>query len=67
MICDGEEVRRQLIERQRLSPRNVVTIYNGVDTALYGAHDRLAEAPKAGAVGLGDARQWWARWRAWSR
>jgi glycosyltransferase involved in cell wall biosynthesis len=36
VICDGEDVRRQLVEEQRLSPRNVVTVYNGVDTALYG-------------------------------
>jgi glycosyltransferase involved in cell wall biosynthesis len=36
VICDGEDVRRQLIEEQGLSPRNVVTIYNGVDTRLYG-------------------------------
>jgi glycosyltransferase involved in cell wall biosynthesis len=36
VICDGEDVRRQLLFEQRLSPRNVVTVYNGVDTALYG-------------------------------
>lgn len=47
VICDGEDVRRQLIEEQGLSPRNVVTVYNGVDTALYGApgdreHERRA-------------------------
>jgi glycosyltransferase involved in cell wall biosynthesis len=35
VICDGEDVRRQLVEEQKLSPRNVVTIHNGVDTALY--------------------------------
>ncbi len=36
VICDGEDVRRQLLDEQRLSPRNVVLVYNGVDTALYG-------------------------------
>jgi glycosyltransferase involved in cell wall biosynthesis len=36
VICDGEEVRRQLVDEQRLSPRNVVTIHNGVDTARFG-------------------------------
>ena len=44
VICDGEDVRRQLVEEQKLSPRNVVTIHNGVDTALYGqSYDKLAE------------------------
>lgn len=44
VICDGEDVRRQLVEEQKLSPRNVVTIHNGVDTALYGqAVERLSE------------------------
>ena len=43
VICDGEDVRRQLLNEQRLWPRNVVTVYNGVDTALYGqAVDRAA-------------------------
>jgi glycosyltransferase involved in cell wall biosynthesis len=43
VICDGEEVRRQLVEEQHLSPRNVVTVYNGVDTALYAQPvDRVA-------------------------
>ncbi len=46
VICDGEDVRRQLLTEQRLSPRNVVTIYNGVDTALYG-QTRSAEARAA--------------------
>jgi glycosyltransferase involved in cell wall biosynthesis len=36
VICDGEDVRRQLVEEQGLSPRNVVTVYNGVDTSTYG-------------------------------
>ncbi len=35
VICDGEDVRRQLVQEQGLSPRNVVTVYNGVDTPLY--------------------------------
>ena len=44
VICDGDDVRRQLVEEQKLSPRNVVTIHNGVDTALYGqSYDRLSE------------------------
>jgi L-malate glycosyltransferase len=52
VICDGEDVRRQLIEEQRLSPRNVVTIYNGVDTALYA---RLVDrAAGRRALGLAD-------------
>jgi glycosyltransferase involved in cell wall biosynthesis len=60
VICDGEQVRRQLVDDQRLSPRNVVTIYNGVDTELYGrpvdaAAGRRAlglsgEAPVVGTV-----------------
>jgi glycosyltransferase involved in cell wall biosynthesis len=36
VICDGEDVRRQLVEDQGLSPGNVVTVYNGVDTRQYG-------------------------------
>jgi glycosyltransferase involved in cell wall biosynthesis len=36
VICDGDDVRRQLVDEQGLSPRNVVTILNGVDTSLYG-------------------------------
>jgi sugar transferase (PEP-CTERM/EpsH1 system associated) len=52
VICDGEDVRRQLIEEQKLSPRNVVTIYNGVDTALYARPvDRTAGRR---ALGLAD-------------
>ena len=35
VICDGDDVRRQLVDEQHLSPRNVVTIHNGVDTGLY--------------------------------
>ena len=47
VICDGEDVRRQLIEEQRLSPRNVVTIHNGVDTELFGRYgDRAAARAK---------------------
>jgi glycosyltransferase involved in cell wall biosynthesis len=43
VICDGEDVRRQLVLQQRLWPRNVVTVYNGVDTGLYGQPvDRVA-------------------------
>jgi glycosyltransferase involved in cell wall biosynthesis len=53
VICDGEEVRRQLIDNQRLSPRNVVTIYNGVDTALYGRP--VDVAAKRHALGLDGA------------
>jgi L-malate glycosyltransferase len=60
VICDGEDVRRQLVHEQHLSPRNVVTVYNGVDTGAY-AHpvDRAAgrralglpeQAPVVGTV-----------------
>jgi L-malate glycosyltransferase len=36
VICGGDDVRRQLVMEQRLSPRNVITVYNGVDTTRYG-------------------------------
>jgi glycosyltransferase involved in cell wall biosynthesis len=52
VICDGEEVRRQLVQVQGLSPRNVVTIHNGVDTALYGRPTDRVERRRA--LGLGD-------------
>jgi glycosyltransferase involved in cell wall biosynthesis len=49
VIADGEDVRRQLIDEQGLSPRKVVTIYNGVDTTLYGqSGDRAALRKTAG-------------------
>ena len=52
VICDGDDVRRQLTEEQGLSLRNVVTIYNGVETAVYGdaalAADRAALREAAG-------------------
>jgi glycosyltransferase involved in cell wall biosynthesis len=58
VICDGEDVRRQLVDEQGLSPRNVITIHNGVDTELYGrprdaatARQALGLAPDAPVVG----------------
>jgi sugar transferase (PEP-CTERM/EpsH1 system associated) len=49
VICDGDDVRRQLVDEQHLSPRNVVTIYNGVDTGLYArGADRAAGRKKLG-------------------
>ena len=35
VICDGESVRRQLIEQQKLPARKVLTIHNGVDLAAH--------------------------------
>jgi sugar transferase (PEP-CTERM/EpsH1 system associated) len=49
VICDGEDVRRQLVDEQHLHPRNVVTIYNGVDTGLYArGADRAAGRKQLG-------------------
>jgi glycosyltransferase involved in cell wall biosynthesis len=56
VICDGEDVRRQLIEEQGLSPRNVVTIYNGVDTRLYGQAQGSRAALRSSAGLPQDAR-----------
>ena len=53
VICDGEDVRRQLVDEQGLSPRNVVTILNGVDTALY-ARPVADRAKARKALGLAD-------------
>ena len=66
VICDGEDVRRQLVEEQGLSPRNVVTIHNGVDTALYGAARRPGARGRR-ALGLPRTRRWWAPWPGSSR
>ena len=56
VICDGEDVRRQLVDEQKLSPRNVVTIHNGVDTELYGSTVGKADTRASGrrALGLAD-------------
>jgi glycosyltransferase involved in cell wall biosynthesis len=54
VICDGEPVRRQLIERQGLSARKVITIHNGIDLARFGRPaDRAVARRAAGITGDG--------------
>jgi glycosyltransferase involved in cell wall biosynthesis len=54
VICDGDSVRRQLVDQQGLPARKVITIHNGVDLAASApAADRLAQRRAAGIDGAG--------------
>jgi glycosyltransferase involved in cell wall biosynthesis len=54
VICDGDAVRRQLIDQQGLPARKVITIHNGVDlTRSGGPADRAAARRAAGISGDG--------------
>jgi glycosyltransferase involved in cell wall biosynthesis len=54
VICDGDSVRRQLIEQQGLPARKVITIHNGIDLARFGRPaDRAATRRAAGITGDG--------------
>jgi glycosyltransferase involved in cell wall biosynthesis len=55
VICDGDDVRRQLVDEQKLWPRNVVTIHNGVDTQLYGQTGDKTQTRAAARRALGLA------------
>jgi glycosyltransferase involved in cell wall biosynthesis len=57
VICDGDSVRRQLIEAQGLPVRKVITIHNGIDTGAFAiqpsADDRAAQRRGLG-IGADD-------------